>query len=346
MKRVIIGMSGGVDSSVAIIILKNLGYEVVGITFLFTEDFDPTDAIETAKKLSIEHHVVDYRKEFKKDVIDKFINDYSNGITPNPCVNCNRVCKFKYLFENMKKYNCDYIATGHYAKITNGKLYKSIDNNKDQSYFLYNLPKEMINKIIFPLEGYTKDNIKEIAKKNNLISADKKESYDVCFINNKFKDYISKKIKNTPGNVINIETNQIIGKHQGLSHYTIGQRKGLNIGGTKDKMYVVGKDIKKNILYICLGEDNDYLYSTECLIDKLNFINEEKVKNCTAKFRYRQTEEPVELEWLENEIVVKYKRKIKSITPGQACVFYNKDECLGGGIIKEVRKNNKKIWYL
>ena len=346
MKRVIIGMSGGVDSSVAIIILKNLGYEVVGITFLFTEDFDPTDAIETAKKLSIEHHVVDYRKEFKKDVIDKFINDYSNGITPNPCVNCNRVCKFKYLFENMKKYNCDYIATGHYAKITNGKLYKSIDNNKDQSYFLYNLPKEMINKIIFPLEGYTKDNIKEIAKKNNLISADKKESYDVCFINNKFKDYISKKIKNTPGSVINIETNQIIGKHQGLPHYTIGQRKGLNIGGTKDKMYVVGKDIKKNILYICLGEDNDYLYSTECLIDKLNFINEEKVKNCTAKFRYRQTEEPVELEWLENEIVVKYKRKIKSITPGQACVFYNKDECLGGGIIKEVRKNNKKIWYL
>ena len=321
MKRVIIGMSGGVDSSVAIIILKNLGYEVVGITFLFTEDFDPTDAIETAKKLSIEHHVVDYRKEFKKDVIDKFINDYSNGITPNPCVKCNRVCKFKYLFENMKKYNCDYIATGHYAKITNGKLYKSIDNNKDQSYFLYNLPKEMINKIIFPLEGYTKDNIKEIAKKNNLISADKKESYDVCFINNKFKDYISKKIKNTPGNVINIETNQIIGKHQGLPHYTIGQRKGLNIGGTKDKMYVVGKDIKKNILYICLGEDNDYLYSTECLIDKLNFINEEKVKNCTAKFRYRQTEEPVELEWLENEIVVKYKRKIKSITPGQACVF-------------------------
>ena len=346
MKRVIIGMSGGVDSSVAIIILKNLGYEVVGITFLFTEDFDPTDAIETAKKLSIEHHVVDYRKEFKEDVIDKFINDYSNGITPNPCVNCNRVCKFKYLFENMKKYNCDYIATGHYAKIKNGKLYKSIDNNKDQSYFLYNLPKEMINKIIFPLEGYTKDNIKEIAKKNNLISADKKESYDVCFINNKFKDYISKKIKNTPGNVINIETNQIIGKHQGLPHYTIGQRKGLNIGGTKDKMYVVGKDIKKNILYICLGEDNDYLYSTECLIDKLNFINEEKVKNCTAKFRYRQTEEPVELEWLENEIVVKYKRKIKSITPGQACVFYNKDECLGGGIIKEVRKNNKKIWYL
>ena len=346
MKRVIIGMSGGVDSSVAIIILKNLGYEVVGITFLFTEDFDPTDAIETAKKLSIEHHVVDYRKEFKKDVIDKFINDYSNGITPNPCVNCNRVCKFKYLFENMKKYNCDYIATGHYAKITNGKLYKSIDNNKDQSYFLYNLPKEMINKIIFPLEGYTKDNIKEIAKKNNLISADKKESYDVCFINNKFKDYISKKIKNTPGNVINIETNQIIGKHQGLPHYTIGQRKGLNIGGTKDKMYVVGKDIKKNILYICLGEDNDYLYSTECLIDKLNFINEEKVKNCTAKFRYRQTEEPVELEWLENEIVVKYKRKIKSITPGQACVFYNKDECLGGGIIKEVRKKKKKIWYL
>ena len=346
MKRVIIGMSGGVDSSVAIILLKEMGYEVVGVTFKFIDDFDTKDAEEVAKKLSIEHHVIDYRDKFKNKVIDKFINDYSCGLTPNPCINCNRVCKFKYLFENMKKYNCDYIATGHYAKIKDSKIYRSIDLNKDQSYFLYNLPKEYLSKIIFPLEGIDKDKVREIAAKNNLVVANKKDSYDVCFINTSFKDFISKNTKTAPGEVIDVKTNKVIGKHKGLENYTIGQRKGLNIGGTEDKMFVVGKDVKKNILYIAFGTDNDYLISTSCLVNNINYLGDEKVTKCTAKFRYRQKDIPVELEWLDKEVLVKYPQGDRAVTPGQSCVFYNGDECLGGGIIKEVRKDNKKLWYL
>ena len=346
MKRVIIGMSGGVDSSVAIILLKEMGYEVVGVTFKFIDDFDTKDAEEVAKKLSIEHHVIDYRDKFKNKVIDKFINDYSCGLTPNPCINCNRVCKFKYLFENMKKYNCDYIATGHYAKIKDSKIYRSIDLNKDQSYFLYNLPKEYLSKIIFPLEGIDKNKVREIAAKNNLVVANKKDSYDVCFINTSFKDFISNNTKTAPGEVIDVKTNKVIGKHKGLENYTIGQRKGLNIGGTEDKMFVVGKDVKKNILYIAFGTDNDYLISTSCLVNNINYLGDEKVTKCTAKFRYRQKDIPVELEWLDKEVLVKYPQGDRAVTPGQSCVFYNGDECLGGGIIKEVRKDNKKLWYL
>lgn len=347
MKRVILGMSGGVDSSVAIILLKKMGYEVVGITFKFIDDFDTTDAEEVAKKLSIEHHIADYRKEFKCDVIDNFLNNYKNGLTPNPCVICNRVCKFKYLFENMEKYNCDYIATGHYAKIDNNILYRSVDTNKDQSYFLYNLPKEKLSKIIFPLEGISKEEVRKIARENNLINANKKDSFDVCFIKTSFNDYISKNIKSIPGNVIDIDTNKIIGKHKGLVHYTIGQRRGLNIGGTNDRMFVVGKDMKKNILYVCIGDNNDKLISDSCIIGNVNYLSDKKANNCTAKFRYRMEDIPVELEWIEdNKIIVKYPQGSRGVTPGQACVFYDQEKCLGGGMIEEVKKHDEKLWYL
>ena len=346
MKRVLLGMSGGVDSSTAIIFLQKQGYEVVGITFRFLEEFDDSDAKAVAKKLSIEHHTVDYREEFKRDVIDKFLNDYSKGLTPNPCVICNRKCKFKFLFENMDKYNCDYIATGHYAKIENGKLYRSKDLNKDQSYFLYDLPKEKIDKIIFPLEGMSKDKVREIANEYGLVNANKKDSFDVCFIKGTFNDYISENAKSISGDVVDIDTNEVIGKHKGLMYYTIGQRRGLDIGGTSDRMFVVGKDIEKNILYICIGDDNDYLISDSCLIENVNYLGDEKVTNCTAKFRYRMEDVPVELEYLDdNKMLVKYSG-IKRVTPGQACVLYDKDQCLGGGIITEVRKNNQKLWYI
>ena len=346
MKRVLVGMSGGVDSSAAIILLQEQGYEVVGVSFKFIDDFDETDAKRVANILNIEYHILDYRKEFKEKIIDKFIEEYQQGNTPNPCIRCNRYCKFKYLIDNMKTYNCDYIATGHYANINNGKLHKSIDLNKDQSYFLYNLPKEYLSKIIFPLEGIDKNKVREIAAKNNLVVANKKDSYDVCFINTSFKDFISKNTKTAPGEVIDVKTNKVIGKHKGLENYTIGQRKGLNIGGTEDKMFVVGKDVKKNILYIAFGTDNDYLISTSCLVNNINYLGDEKVTKCTAKFRYRQKDIPVELEWLDKEVLVKYPQGDRAVTPGQSCVFYNGDECLGGGIIKEVRKDNKKLWYL
>ena len=347
MKRVLLGMSGGVDSSAAVIKLKEMGYEVVGLTFRFIDDFDASDAVKVAKKLDIEHHVLDYRKEFKKEVIDNFLNDYSIGLTPNPCVHCNKVCKFKYLFENMEKYNCDFIATGHYAKLEDGSLYKSSDLLKDQSYFLFDLPKDRIKEIIFPLEGMTKPEVRELAKQCDLENANKKDSFDVCFIKTTFNDFISHNIKQTPGDVINIETNEIIGKHKGLVFYTIGQRRGLDIGGTKERMFVVGKDLNKNILYISIGEDSKYLLSDSCVIENVNLLVDDKISKCSAKFRYRMEDIPVEIEYLDdNKLLVKYPQGIKRVTPGQACVLYDGALCLGGGVISEVRRNGDKLWYI
>ena len=344
--RVIVGMSGGVDSSASVILLQNMGYEVVGVTFKFIDDFDDTDAKEVAKKLNIEHHTEDYRKEFKRDVIDKFLDDYKNGLTPNPCVNCNKVCKFKYLFQCMEKYNCDYISTGHYAKIENNKLYRSRDKNKDQSYFLYDLDKEKLSKIIFPLDGLTKDEVRKIASEYGLVNANKKDSFDVCFIKGSFNDYIRDNATQLPGDVVDIDTGKVISKHKGLMYYTIGQRRGLDIGGTTDRMFVVGKNIEKNILYICIGDNNDYLISDSCIVEDFNLLSDKIFDKCSCKFRYRQEDIDVEVEYLDNnQVLVKYPQGVKRVTTGQACVFYNGEECLGGGIIKEVRKNNEKLWY-
>lgn len=347
MKRVVVGISGGVDSSVTAILLQKDGYEVVGVTFKFTDDFDANDAVKVCERLNIEHHIIDYTKEFKETVVDKFINDYKNGLTPNPCILCNRQVKFNYLYKAMLDLNCDYMATGHYAKVIDGRLYKSVDLNKDQTYFLCEITKEQLNKVLFPLEGISKDVVRNIALEHNLINANKKDSTDVCFITGKFKDYIMDKINNNKGFVIDVETSKIIGEHNGLNRYTIGQRKGLGIGGTKDRMFAVGKDTKKNILYIALGDTNDYLISDSCIVTSVNWLSDIKIDKCTSKFRYRQEETEVEIEWLnDTEVLVKYPQGVKSVTPGQACVFYNEDECLGGGIIKEVRKDNKKLWYL
>lgn len=346
MKKVILGLSGGVDSSLAAAILKEKGYEVIGITFKFVDHFDATDAIKVAEKLEIEHHVIDYRDIFKEKVINKFLNDYKSGITPNPCIVCNKNVKLRFLLDEMHKLNADFIATGHYAKIKDGRLYKSVDKNKDQTYFLSQITKEELNRILLPLEGIEKEQVREIARKIGLITADKKDSIDVCFINKKFSEYISSNIKSTPGNIINIDNNEILGEHKGLSYYTIGQRRGLDIGGTDGRCYVVGKNIEKNILYVAIGENSDALISDSAIIENVNIFNE-KVEKCTAKFRYRQEEEPVEVKYLsDDKVLVSYPQGIKSVTPGQACAFYNKEECLGGGIIKEVRKNNEKLWYL
>ena len=341
--RILIGMSGGVDSSVSALLLKNEGYEVVGITFRFIDDFSEEDAVKVCETLGIEHHVVDYRSEFKKEIIDKFLEDYSHGLTPNPCIHCNKVCKFKFLIDNMKKYNCDFIATGHYAKIDDGKLYKSVDKMKDQSYFLYNIPKDYISKIKFPLEGYSKDKVRDIARENGLLVADKKDSFDVCFITDSFKKYMNENTSEESGDIINIDTNEVIGKHNGLSKYTIGQRRGLDIGGTDDRLFVCGKDMTKNILYVCLGDDNPYLYSNNCIVTDVNLLVDDLPSKCMAKFRYRQNDIEVEVKKIDdNNIKVNYS-SLRAVTPGQSCVLYDNDLCLGGGIIKDVYKDTKKI---
>lgn len=334
--KVIIGISGGVDSSVAAYLLKEKGYEVIAITLRMLDDFDVTDAINVCKQLNIEHHIIDIREDFKNKIIDNFIKEYINGLTPNPCVLCNKEIKFKYLYDALIEYNADYIATGHYVKVELDKLYKGEDLSKDQSYFLYGIDKNIISKLIFPLQNITKEEVRNIANKINLNVANKKDSYDVCFIKDKFKEFISSNTTQTKGNVINIDTNEIIGTHNGLAYYTIGQRKGLNIGGNADKLYVVKKDIKNNILYVALNGENDNLYSSTAIIEKVNFNTNERPIKCNAKFRYRQNDNEVNITYLDSgNLLLKYDR-IKSVTPGQSCVLYIDNRCIGGGIIKEV----------
>ena len=366
-KKVVVGMSGGVDSSVSAILLQKQGYEVIGLfmrnwdsladgeldgpttsTGQCPQEADYDDAKAVCDKLGIPLYRKDFVKEYWDYVFTYFLDELKNGRTPNPDIMCNKYIKFDMFAKEARKLGADYIATGHYARMNNGHLLRGIDSNKDQTYFLSQVSKEQLENVLFPVGDMEKKDVRKIAEEYELITAKKKDSTGICFIGERnFKNFLKNYLPNQPGDVINIDTNEVIGKHIGLMNYTIGQRKGLNIGGTKDKMFVVGKDLEKNILYICLGEDNDYLISTSCLVDNINYLGEEKLENVTAKFRYRQEDIPVHLEWLENgEVLVRYEQGVKSVTPGQACVFYNKEECLGGGIIKEVRKNDKKLWYL
>jgi len=366
MKKVVIGMSGGVDSSVAAIILKDQGYDVIGLFMrnwdssinndikgnptlndnICTQEQDYNDALKVCEKLNIPLHRVDFIKEYWDYVFTYFLDELKKGRTPNPDIMCNKYIKFDMFVKEAKKLGADYIATGHYARIKDGKLLRGLDNNKDQTYFLSQLSKEQLKDVLFPVGDLVKDEVREIAKKYNLITADKKDSTGICFIGERnFKNFLSNYLPNIPGDIIDIDSNKLIGKHIGLMYYTIGQRRGLNIGGTENRIFVVGKDLKDNILYIADSSKEEYLLSDSCLIDTVNW-NGEKLNKCSAKFRYRQSDNDVTLEHLNNEILVKYPQKIKSVTPGQACVFYNHDECLGGGIIKEVYKNGEKIKHL
>ena len=367
MKKVIVGISGGVDSSVAALLLKKQGYEVEGLFMrnwdsslnndvlgnpninkvnICPQEQDYNDALEVCKKLDIKLHRIDFVKEYWDYVFKYFLDELKKGRTPNPDIMCNKYIKFDYFVKEAKRLGADYIATGHYAKIENGYLKKSFDTNKDQTYFLSQLSKEQLENVLFPLGDIDKNEVREIAKKEGLITANKKDSTGICFIGERnFKKFLENYLPAMPGDVIDIDTNEIIGKHNGLMYYTIGQRRGLDIGGNKDKMFIVGKNLDKNVLYVSFG-DNDYLYSTSCIVDNLNFNCDLKPTKCSAKFRYRQEDIDVEVEYLNNEeILVKYD-KVKAVTPGQACVLYYNDICIGGGIIKEVRKNDKKLWYL
>ncbi len=367
MKKVVIGMSGGVDSSVAAIILKKQGYDVIG---LFMRNWDSTinndflgnpnlnnnicpqeedynDAVKVCEKIGIPLHRIDFVKEYWDYVFTYFLDELKKGRTPNPDIMCNKYIKFDYFIREAKRLGADYIATGHYARIKDGYLLRGIDDNKDQTYFLSQLTREQLENVLFPVGDLKKSDVRKIAMEYDLITAKKKDSTGICFIGERnFKKFLENYLPNISGDVIDIETNKKVGEHVGLMYYTIGQRKGLNIGGNNDRMFVVGKNLDKNILYVSMGEGNNYLISDSCIIDQVNFNCQLRPKECTAKFRYRQKDYPVSLEYLDNnEILVRY-QNVKAVTPGQACVLYQGDICLGGGIIKEVRKNDIKLWYL
>jgi len=367
MKKVVVGISGGVDSSVAALLLKQQGYEVIGLFMrnwdtsingdilgnpnlnnnICPQEQDYNDALEVCKKLDIPLHRIDFVKEYWDNVFEYFLDELKKGRTPNPDIMCNKYIKFDYFIKEAKRLGADYVATGHYAKMQDGQLMRSKDQNKDQTYFLSQLSHEQLENILFPLGDIDKPEVRKLALEYGLVTAKKKDSTGICFIGERnFRGFLENYLPNQPGDIINIDTNEVVGKHIGLMYYTIGQRRGLDIGGTDDRMFVVGKNLDKNVLYIALGDDNPYLYSDSCIIDTVNFNCTDRPTKCTAKFRYRAKDYPVTLEYLENgEIRVNYDN-IKAVTPGQACVFYDGEKCLGGGIIKTVCKDNKKCWWI
>ena len=367
MKKVIIGISGGVDSAVAAYLLKKDGYDVEGLFMrnwdsslnndingnptlnndICSQEEDYNDAVKVCQKLGIKLHRIDFVKEYWDYVFTYFLDELKKGRTPNPDIMCNKYIKFDMFKKEAEKLGADYIATGHYAITKDSKLYRAKDKNKDQTYFLSQVSKEQLKNVLFPIGEYLKPEIRKIAHEQDLVKKKKKDSTGICFIGERnFKQFLTNYLPNQPGDIIDIDTNDKVGEHTGLMYYTIGQRRGLNIGGNNERLYVVGKDLTKNVLYVSLGDDTKYLQTTEAIIEDINFISDERPTKCTAKFRYRQEDIEVELEYLKDgNILVKYDN-VKSVTPGQACVFYLDEECLGGGIIKEVRKNGEKLYYL
>ena len=351
MEKVVIGMSGGVDSSVAAIMLQKQGYEVIGLFMrnwdsladgelngpttdsgICPQEEDYNDAKAVCEKLGIPLYRKDFVKEYWDYVFTYFLDELKKGRTPNPDIMCNKYIKFDMFKKEAEKLGADYIATGHYARMIDGKLYKGIDSNKDQTYFLSQVSKKQLENVIFPVGDLKKEEVRKIANELNLSVANKKDSTGICFIGERnFKEFLTNYLPNTPGDVIDIDTNNKVGEHIGLMYYTIGQRRGLDIGGNKDRLYVVGKDLDKNYLYVSLGDDTKYLLSTSAIIEDMNFISDKRPNKAKAKFRYRQEDIDVSIEYLDNN---------------ELLVRYDNDECLGGGIIKEVRKDDKKLWYL
>lgn len=362
--RVVVGISGGVDSSVASYLLKEQGHDVIGLFMInwnekdgqCTAEDDYEDVKRVCDKIGIPYFSVNYSKEYYDRVFQYFLDEYAKGRTPNPDVLCNREIKFGPFLEQALKLGADKIATGHYAKKIekDGKFYlaKARDLNKDQSYFLCQLSQEQLKYVVFPLEDIDKPKVREIAHKLDLVNADKKDSTGICFIGERnFKNFLKSYLPAKEGLIKDLQGN-VVGKHDGLMYYTLGQRRGLNIGGKKDgngqRWFVIKKDLENNILYVSQGED-DLLYSDYLLAENMNWIPERPKQNqfsCFAKFRYRQPDQAVTVTVLDDDkIRVDFKERQRAITPGQFVVLYDENGiCYGGGIIdKSFDKNGNQI---
>ena len=369
MKKVIVGLSGGVDSAVAIILLKKAGYDVEGLFMrnwdsslnqdilgnpndpndICPQEKDYLDALNVSKQLGIKLHRIDFVEEYWNNVFMYFLDEYKNNRTPNPDIICNKEIKFKAFLNKALELGSDYIAMGHYARSIHTPeilLLRGLDQNKDQSYFLCQLTNQQIAKTLFPLGELTKKEVRQIALDYNLVVATKKDSTGICFIGERhFKKFLENYLPHKPGPMLNLEGKKV-GNHDGLMYYTIGQRHGLGLGGAGEAWFVIGKDLENNALLVGQGYDNPLLYSNRCLVDNLNWLYKDKVSNCTAKFRYRQKDLNVTLEHLSNqEVIVHYPNLARAVTPGQTAVFYLGDIVLGGGTIKEVYMDKVRRSY-
>ncbi len=360
MKNVVLGMSGGVDSAVSAWLLKRQGFNVIAL-FMHNWEEDDEDGCCTAvsdyedvkrvcNKLDIPYYSVNFAKEYRERVFSYFLAEYSAGRTPNPDVLCNREIKFGPFLEYALKLGADYIATGHYCDIEhkNGVHYllKAADQNKDQTYFLNQLNQSQLERVLFPLGKLQKPEVRRIANKYGFSTADKKDSTGICFIGErKFREFLKNFIPAKAGKIVDLEGN-VVGEHEGVMYYTLGQRRGLNLGGISGtnggRWFVVDKDVKKNLLIVSHGDETP-LYSVSLEASTINWIPNvptEKTFECYAKFRYRQPEQKVKVTILNNLVKVDFFEPQRAVTPGQFVVFYNNNMCLGGGIIEKV---NKKV---
>jgi len=363
--HVVVGMSGGVDSSVVALLLKEQGYHVTGIfmkNWDEKDDFgactsaeDYEDVVSVCNHIQIPYYTVNFEKEYWDRVFTYFLEEYKKGRTPNPDVLCNKEIKFKAFLDYALKIGADYIATGHYAQVqyVNGsyQLLKGVDKNKDQTYFLCMLNQYQLSRAMFPIGHLNKKEVKEIARKAGLKTAVKKESTGVCFIGERnFKEFLSRYLPAQPGEIRTLDE-QVVGRHDGLMYYTLGQRKGLGIGGggSGQPWFVVKKDLEKNVLYVVQGEQHPALYSYGLVASGVHWI-EEKVPQdgyrCSAKFRYRQPDQPVRIYSESNSMWrVVFEKPQRAVTPGQFAVFYDGEKCLGGGVIEYVlNKNLERIF--
>lgn len=341
-KTIAIGMSGGVDSSVAACLLKDKGYNVIGVTLELLDNEETKKSIEDAKticeKIDIKHYICDLKKEFREEIVQNFITAYQQGKTPNPCVLCNRLFKFGLFYEKALKLGADYIATGHYARVENNRLIMSLADGKDQSYFLCQIKKEILPKVLFPLNEFqSKDEIRALARKYQLPVSEKKDSQEVCFIpNDDYKTFLKQNGEKEKQGKIILTDGTVLGNHQGLFRYTIGQRKGLNIS-YKEPLYVIQLDTKNNNLIV---GTNDELFNQELIATNMNYLVEKDEFFNTklfAKIRSRGNLEEVDtVSEEQNQLKIRFKNKLRAITPGQLIVFYNENkECLGGAYIEK-----------
>ena len=368
--RVLVGLSGGVDSAIAAYLLKKQGHDV---TCCFMRNWDSylnddvlgnktlnndicpqeedfNDAKKVADKLGLKLLRVDYVKEYWDSVFKNFIDEYSKGRTPNPDILCNKYIKFDSFLNYAKSNGFDAIATGHYVKAVDGtsrKYYKAHDFSKDQSYFLSQVNKSGLDYCLFPLADIDKKEVREIANELELTIANKKDSTGICFIGERdFRKFLQNYIPMKPGKIIDIDSLEVIGEHEGVYYYTIGQRKGFNVGGNKGPYYCVGKNVEHNLLYLTSVQNEDYLYSNKAYINDINWISEDNFDDLDieCKFRYRQPDQKVHLKKISsNEAILTYPQKIKAVTPGQQAVFYLNGELLGGGTIDKTYNDDVEI---
>ena len=358
---IVVGMSGGVDSSVVAKLLKDSGEPVVGLFMknweekddngVCTSEKDFADVKSVANKIGIPYYSVNFVKEYYERVFEHFLEEYKKGRTPNPDVLCNREIKFGPFLDYAKKLGARKIATGHYAQVEerNGLFYlkKAVDQNKDQTYFLNQLSQDQLSMALFPIGHLTKPELRKLAEEYGLSTAEKKDSTGICFIGERnFKEFLKNYLPAKPGKIKDVQTGKILGSHDGLMYYTLGQRKGLGIGGQKDgsgeAYFVCDKDLKTNELLVSQGEQ-DILFSDALESGVVNWIPKKPEVDefdCYAKFRYRQPEQKVHVKLnADGTTLVTFAERQRAITPGQYVVFYDENYCLGGGVIEKVIKN-------